>query len=256
MGSVNKQKRKDKNVNMDVKMDVNTEEKMNRMKEPGISQEVIQQVLTVAKRMDDKGLVNSFAGNISAKADGNIYITPTGQNKGLLTPEKIAVVNTDGERIWGMKETSEIIMHSMVYDICRENGWEAGGVVHSHSRVLTAFSMAGLDIETEALPEMMGNFHKIPCAPYGAPGTKFIMTMAEPYFAAGYRIVLLGNHGSLAVGKTVEEAMNIVEACESIAEQILITKYILGGEASLDVDEIAKFFEIYKGNQSNRAIRS
>ena len=98
-----------------------------------------------------------------------------------------------------MKETSEIIMHSMAYDICEENGWDVGGVVHSHSKVLTAFSMAGLDVETTALPEMMGNFHKIPCAPYGAPGTKFIMTMAEPYFAEGYRIVLLGNHGSLAV---------------------------------------------------------
>lgn len=223
-----------------------------RMKELGISEEVVHQVLAVAKRMDDKGLVNSFAGNISAKADGKIYITPTGQNKGLLTPEKIAVVNQDGERIFGMKETSEIIMHSMAYDICEENGWDVGGVVHSHSRVLTAFSMAGLDVETTALPEMMGNFHKIPCAPYGAPGTKFIMTMAEPYFAEGYRIVLLGNHGSLAVGRTVEEAMNVVEACESIAEQILITKYILGGEASLDVDEIARFFDIYKENRSGR----
>ena len=55
------------------------------------------------KRMDKKGLVNSFAGNISAKVNGKIYITPTGQNKGLLTPEKIAVVNENGERIWGMK---------------------------------------------------------------------------------------------------------------------------------------------------------
>lgn len=241
---------------MEGKMEGKMEEKMEeKMKELGVSEEVIRQVLMVAKRMDDKGLVNSFAGNISAKAGGNIYITPTGQNKGLLTPGKIAVVQASGERIWGMKETSEIIMHRMAYDICEENGWEVGGVVHSHTRALTAFSMAGIDVETSALPEMMGNFHKIPCAPYGAPGTKFIMTMAEPYFAAGYRIVLLGNHGSLAVGRTVEEAMNVVEACESIAEQILITKYILGGENALDGDEIARFFEIYKENQTNRSVR-
>ncbi len=223
-----------------------------RMKELGISEEAVSQVLSVAKRMDDKGLVNSFAGNISAKVDGKIYITPTGQNKGLLTPEKISVIEPDGKRIWGMKETSEVIMHSMAYDICERNGWDVGGVVHSHSKVLTAFSMAGIDVETGALPEMMGNFHKIPCAPYGAPGTKFIMTMAEPYFADGYRIVLLGNHGSLAVGKTVEEAMNVVEACEAIAEQILITKYIIGGESPLDPDEIARFFEIYKENRAKR----
>lgn len=38
-----------------------------------------------------------------------------------------------------MKETSEVIMHSMAYDICEANGWDVGGVVHSHSKILTAF---------------------------------------------------------------------------------------------------------------------
>lgn len=64
--------------------------------------------------------------------------------------------------------------------------------------------------------------------------------------------VLLGNHGSLAVGKTVEDAMNVVEACESIAEQVLITKYILKSEAPLDKDEVARFFDIYKENREKR----
>lgn len=223
-----------------------------KMKALGINEQAIDDVLFVAKRMDQKNLVNSFAGNISAKVDGKIYITPTGQNKGMLTQEKIAVVDENGQRIWGMKETSEIIMHRMAYEICEENGWDVGGVVHSHSKVLTAFSMAMKDVETKALPEMMGNFHKIPCVPYGAPGTKYILTMAEPYLADGYRIVLLGNHGSLAVGRTVEDAMNVVEACEAIAEQILITKYIIGGEAPLDDLEVARFYDIYKENREKR----
>lgn len=223
-----------------------------KMKELNISEEAIEEVLFVAKRMDEKGLVNSFAGNISTKRDGKIYTTPAGQNKAILTPEKIAVIDENGKRIWGLKETSEIIMHSMAYDICEKNGWDVGGVVHSHSKVLTAFSMACKDVETKALPEMMGNFHKIPCAPYGAPGTKYILTMAEPYLAEGYRIVLLGNHGSLAVGKTVEDAMNVVEACEAIAEQVMIAKYILGGEKELEPEDVEKFFDIYKVNREGR----
>lgn len=223
-----------------------------RMEELGISEDAINEVLFVAKRMDEKNLVNSFAGNISTKKGGKIYITPTGQNKGLLTPEKISVIDETGNRIWGMKETSEVIMHSMAYDICEKYGWDVGGVVHSHSKILTAFSMAGMDVETETLPEMMGNFHKIPCVPYGAPGKKYILTMAEPYLEEGYRIVLLGNHGSLAVGKTVEDAMNVVEACEAIAEQVLITKFILKKEDPLDRDEVARFFDIYKENREKR----
>lgn len=224
-------------------------ELQEKMEKLGISEESINEVLFVAKRMDDKGLVNSFAGNISTKKDGKIYITPTGQNKALLTAEKVAVIDENGDRIWGMKETSEIIMHTMAYDICEKNGWNVGGVVHCHSNVMTAFSMAGMDVETEAFPEMLGNFHKIPCVPYGAPGTKYILTMAEPYLAEGYRIVLLGNHGCLAVGKTVEDAMNIVEACEALATQILITNFILKGEKPLAKEELARFYEIFKENR-------
>lgn len=223
-----------------------------KMAKLNISEEAINEVLFVAKRMDDKGLVNSFAGNISTKKDGKLYITPTGQNKGLLTAEKIAVINENGERIWGMKETSETIMHTMTYDICERSGWDIGGVVHCHSKIMTAFSMAGMDIETEAFPEMMANFHRIPCVSYGKPGTKYILTMAEPYLEDGYRIVMLGNHGVLAVGKTVEEAMNVVEACEILAEQIMIANYILPGEKKLRKDEVQLFYEVYKNIQAGR----
>ena len=42
----------------------NIREQMEKLE---ISSEAINEVLFVAKRMDDKGLVNSFAGNISTK---------------------------------------------------------------------------------------------------------------------------------------------------------------------------------------------
>lgn len=48
--------------------------------------------------------------------------------------------------------------------------------------------------------------------------------------------------------------MNVVEACEAIAEQILITKYILNGEKALDPDEVARFFDIYKENREKRKL--
>lgn len=42
-----------------------------------INMDVIREVMAVAKRLDEKTLVNTFEGNISAKVDGKIYITPT-----------------------------------------------------------------------------------------------------------------------------------------------------------------------------------
>ena len=46
-----------------------------------INMDVIREVMAVAKRLDEKTLVNTFEGNISAKVDGKIYITPTTKNK-------------------------------------------------------------------------------------------------------------------------------------------------------------------------------
>ena len=46
--------------------------------------------------------------------------------------------------------------------------------------------------------------------------------------------------------------MNVVEASEAIAEQILITNYLLGGEKPLDKEEVDRFFEIYKENREKR----
>ena len=61
----------------------------------------IREVMAVAKRLDEKTLVNTFEGNISAKVDGKIYITPTTKNKGLLTEDMIAVMDENGNQIHG-----------------------------------------------------------------------------------------------------------------------------------------------------------
>ena len=47
----------------------------------GIDLHVIQDIIDVAKRLDDKGLVNAFEGNVSVKKDGYLYITPSGKSK-------------------------------------------------------------------------------------------------------------------------------------------------------------------------------
>ena len=39
--------------------------------------QAIKEILAVARRLDEKNLVNAYEGNISVKRDGLIYITPT-----------------------------------------------------------------------------------------------------------------------------------------------------------------------------------
>ena len=207
-----------------------------------INMDVIREVMAVAKRLDEKTLVNTFEGNISAKVDGKIYITPTTKNKGLLTEDMIAVMDENGNQIHGnCKPTSELPMHTETYTI-RD---DIGGVVHCHPPYLTAYALANKDVETRAYPEMMGTFCKFECAPYGRPGTDKILAGAIPILQNKRDIVLLGNHGVLVVGKTVTDAMNKTEAAEAIAKALFLTAQ-LGGEVPLSDEECQFFLDLQK----------
>lgn len=205
--------------------------------------DAIREVMVVSKRLDEKGMVNAFEGNISSKSekDGLIYITPTGKNKALYKEEMIAVIDEEGNWIGGTcKPTSELPMHFNTYKM--RGGNSIGGVVHAHPTFLTAYSLCLKEVETRAYPEMMGNFKKFQVAPYGRPGEPDIYEAAIPYFEAGQDIVILGNHGVLVVGDTVTSAMNKLEAAEAIARTLFYANQI-GKQQDLDPEECEMFFQ-------------
>ena len=151
-------------------------------------------------------------------------------------------LDENGNQIHGnCKPTSELPMHTETYTI-RD---DIGGVVHCHPPYLTAYALANKDVDTRAYPEMMGNFCKFECAPYGRPGTDKILAGAIPILQNKRDIVLLGNHGVLVVGKTVTDAMNKTEAAEAIAKALFLTAQ-LGGEVPLSDEECQFFLDLQK----------
>jgi L-fuculose-phosphate aldolase len=196
----------------------------------------IRQIIDVGKRLEAKGLVNTYEGNISIKRDGLIYMTPTTKNKATLTEEMIAVVNEKGEQVGGnFAPSSECPMHINTYPMRAD----IGGVIHCHAPYLTAHALTGFPVESKAYPEMMGIFKKIEVVPYGRPGTNAIFVGVKPLLQ-NRDIVLLGNHGVLAVGKTLEDAYNTVEAAEAIAKVLFIAS-MMGKPVDLSDDECQMF---------------
>lgn len=131
---------------------------------------------------------------------------------------------------------------------------DIGGVVHCHPPFLTAHALTGKPVATRAYPEMMGNFGVFEVAPYGRPGTEKILKGAIPILRRR-DIVLLGNHGVIAVGKTITDAMNRIEAAEAIAKTLFLAD-ALGRQQDLSESECAFFFSLsdrreddcYEGN--------
>lgn len=200
----------------------------------------IKEILEVCNRLDQKGLVNAYEGNVSIRRDGYIYITPTSKNKAFLKEEMIAVFEESTlKQVGGIyPASSEMLLHTNAY----ETRPDVFGVIHCHPTMLTAYALCNKPIETRAYPEMIGNFKKIECAPYGRPGTDEIFDVAREYVLKR-DIVLLGNHGVITVGKDVYDAMNKVEAAEAIAKVLYYAEQI-GGVVDLPDSEVEMFLSL------------
>ncbi|MGI6211846.1 MAG: class II aldolase/adducin family protein [Anaerovoracaceae bacterium] len=202
----------------------------------GIDLKAIQEVIDVAKRLDDKGLVNAFEGNVSVKRDGYLYITPSGKSKVTLTPEKICVIDENGEQVSGIyAPSSELKMHRAVYEM-RDN---IGGIVHAHPAFLTAYAMCGKPLESKCHAEMIWDHKVIEVAPYGRPGSDAIYAGVKPILDKGKDLLLLSNHGVLSVGEDVFAACNKLESVENAAKILTIAKFVGDGKyADLPEEEV------------------
>ncbi|MBG0786555.1 MAG: class II aldolase/adducin family protein [Anaerolineaceae bacterium] len=204
-----------------------------------IDRQVIEEIIRVSKKMEELKLVNTFEGNLSIRKDGLLYITPARTRKSTLTEDIIAVFDEDDNQIFGKKKaSSEKIMHLGAYSV-RD---DIKAVIHCHSPYLTAHAMCHVPIDYKCHPEILFHFKDIPVAPYGKPGTDEIIDNAKP-FLKNRNVVLLGNHGVLAVGSTLEKTFARIESAEKFAQIINISKNV-GPLVDLPQSEIERFLAV------------
>lgn len=193
------------------------------------------EVIRASQIMYRSGMINMFEGNASVRVGDTIVITPSQQSKEDLTTDRIIEIDMNGEvqnPACGMKPSSEVGMHIALYQMRPD----IRAIVHNHSAYATAFAMAGKPIVSTAHPELNFLFGQIPLAPYGTPGTDRIYKGIEPLIR-DYNVVLLENHGVLAVGTDMTTALSRAEATEKIAKTVLLTT-LLGGEKPLPEKEL------------------
>ena len=193
-------------------------------------------ICKVAKRLDLKGVVTAYEGNISLMKDGYLYITPTTTNKAFLEPEMICVFDPDGNQISGGKPTSELKAHRAIYKM-RDN---IGGVVHAHAPFLCAFAMCHQSVNSRAYVELMCDHKEVELIPFGLPGSEDMVAGAQAILDKGRNAMILANHGALTVGKDIIEAMNRMESVEAAAKIELFTR-IIGQQVKLPDEVILKY---------------
>ena len=111
-------------------------------------------------------------------------------------------------------------------------------VVHTHPVYISSFAAAGKKLPGNILPEVYLGFGNIPLAPYATPSTDEVSASIEP-FVMEHNAIILGNHGLVAFGKTLEDAYYITEKLEQYAHICFNTK-VLGGAKAITAVQLKK----------------
>ena len=188
-----------------------------------------EQVASAARRLAAAGLVAGTSGNVSARRDDRVAITPTGGMLADLDAGQVSVIDLDGRLVDGdLEPTSELDLHLSVY-----SRYGTGAVVHTHAPMATALSCV-----IDELPcihyEMLLLGGSVRVAPYATFGTP---ELAQSVVEAleGRTAALMSNHGAVTHGADVDAAVRMTELLEWAAgvywrASLVGTPRVLGDE--------------------------
>jgi L-fuculose-phosphate aldolase len=191
------------------------------------------------------GLGGALGGDISARFDDSLLITPSGASYTRLRPAMIARMPLVGEYgAWKgpLKPSGEWRIH---LDIVRARP-DIGGIVRFQSPYATALAMAGRSIP--AAHSMIALFEApiVRCAKYAPAGTKELAGLTLEALDRSHA-VLLSNYCALTTGLTLEAALVRARELETLARLYAIA-LSLGRPAILSDEEVVRIVERSKSN--------
>lgn len=174
--------------------------------------ELRQLVKDSGVRLLEENLVQGTWGNISARLDeDHMLVTPTGLDYNHLTPEDMPIVQISDPSVWsdGKKPTSERKIHAAVL----ASRPEINVCIHSHPVFATVMASCRMPLPafSDELREVMGG--DVAVGAYGLPGTKKLMEGTVKAIR-GRNACFMANHGVFCVGKTMDEAFNVLRVLE------------------------------------------
>jgi ribulose-5-phosphate 4-epimerase/fuculose-1-phosphate aldolase len=181
-----------------------------------------------------RGLAHGSSGNISARLDDGILVTPTNSCLGRLDPARISKLAPDGRLLSGDTPSKEGFLHLAMY----EERHSARAIVHLHSTHCVAVSCLCHPDPDDVLPPITAYFvmriGRLPLVEYFAPGDRALAEAVREK-ARRHHAVLLANHGPVVAGKSLDDAVYNAEELEETAKLFLMlngrsTRFLEGAQ--------------------------
>lgn len=201
---------------------------------------VRQSIIDACRAMNRAGINQGTAGNISLRWKGGLLITPSGLPYDAMNAEDIVFMNMDGSYEHRLAASSEWRFHR---DILNARP-EMNAVVHAHPVYATAFAICGREIPAVHYMIAAAGGPTIRCAPYASYGTPELSVLVLEALE-GRHCTLLANHGMIAIGPDLAEAMWLAVEVETLCKQYAVALTI-GTPTVLADAEIAETVERFK----------
>ena len=193
-----------------------------------------QAVYEANMELPRKGLVTYTWGNVSGidRESGLVVIKPSGVNYEDLTPDKLVVLDLEGNVVEGtLNPSSDTKTHLELYKAYPK----LGGIVHTHSPYAVAWAQAGKDIPCYGTTHADYFYGPVPCARSlkldeveadyeKSTGEVIVETFHERGMDPSHvPAVICRNHGPFTWGKDAKQAVYHAVVLEEVAKMALFT---------------------------------
>jgi L-fuculose-phosphate aldolase len=161
-------------------------------------------------------LVGGTGGNMSIRVGDDVYITATGSRLGDIYPETLVKVSIDGNRVENGKPSKELSLHLGIY----RRRSDVTAIAHLHPVSSIAVSIIANPKDDPIMPVYTPGYATkitpLALVPLLPPGSEEL-ACAVVEAAISSNVILMKNHGIIAVGKDIKTALSLIEEAEQNA---------------------------------------
>jgi L-fuculose-phosphate aldolase len=204
-------------------------------------------LIETAREMNRCGLNRGTSGNVSLRAEGGMWITPSALPYESLQADDLVFVDFSGTPSGTQRPSSEWRFH---LDIYRQRS-DARAVLHAHPVHCTALACLRRSIPAFHYMVAVAGGRNIRCAPYETFGTQ---ALSERVMEAlqGRLACLLANHGLVCLGPDLPAALSLAVEIEQLAESYL--ECLAAGEPAIlddaEMESVLLKFKDYRSGLS------
>jgi L-fuculose-phosphate aldolase len=201
-----------------------------------------EQLLSISQKLAKIGLNKGTSGNASVRFGDGFLITPSGMPVDEMTPASMVKMQFDGSYEQNKTPSSEWRFHRDIL----QNRTDINAIVHTHSMFATTMACLHKDIPPFHYMIAVVGGDTIRCAPYALFGSQALSDQALTALI-DRKACLLANHGMIALGKDLDDALAVTVEVENLCEQYWRILQVNPNPPLLSETEMREVFEQFKG---------